>query len=374
MNRPAKILLPLLLAAAGVYFLVLVKDDLLPFLLAAALAYLLNPLVAFLEVQGLRRTAVVAAVYLALFAAAGIGASYGISAVSRQVSRLKAEAPLLVRRGQDVLKDVREIQTGGIQWSSPRLRRFQVLRRVPGLEPLALYAADNWQAWAGAYIPTISSWALLAVPIIELSVLVPFIAFFFMAGGPSALNAVLDLVPAAYVEMVLNILVEADNSLGNYLRSLILESLGVAAIALGGFWLIGLEYAFPIALWVGLTNAIPYLGPPLGGLPAAAVVILQGQGLEGVLKVTAVLSGVQFIDNWGLQPLLMDSMVDLHPILVLFALMAGEELGGFWGIIFAVPAACIVKVVLRVGWEWYRSEFGIRPPPLPDEARTLPPI
>src|SRR5207302_6995220 len=152
-------------------------------------------------------------------------------------------------------------------------------------------------------------------------------------------------VPSRYVEMVLGLMVEIDNSLGKYVRGVSLESFCVGCIALAGFWLIGLEYALQIAIVVGLGNVVPYVGPAMGVLLGGGVAIFQWGSVVGVLKVIVVCGMVRLIEDWFIQTAVMRRAVRLHPILIVFSLMAGAKLFGFWGLLFAVPIASMVKVL-----------------------------
>jgi len=170
--------------------------------------------------------------------------------------------------------------------------------------------------------------------------------------------------------MTLNLLFELDNSLGRYVRGILLEALCVGLLAFVGFWAIDLGYALQIAVVVGLANVVPYVGPVLGALLGGGVALFQWGTPIGIVKVLIVCGGVRFIEDWFIQPSVLQKAVHLHPVLVVLALMSGAELFGFWGLLFAVPVACMVKVLLEVLWPWYRSQYGfISPQPLPEINR-----
>lgn len=361
MTRPAKVLIPLAFLLAAGYFLLRVREVLFPFVLAAAFAYLLNPMVAFFEIRGLRRNAVVLVLYALLLGLGVFGAYHGIYALNREIGLARNEWPVYVQRGQKLLRELRQAR-----------KQLQPLGRLPGTDETLQWLEDNWQGWTATAIQKVPALALQIMPILQLTFLVPFLAYFFMVGGPTFLEKLLDLVPARYVEMVLDLMTQVDHALGNYLRALLVEGSFVGLLSLAGFWVVGLNYAVQVSLLIAVTTVIPYVGPLAGAAVGGTLALFQYQSLAGVAWVLAVCAVVQFLDNWILQPVIMKSAVELHPALILFALMAGGSLWGFWGLIFAVPAACMVKVVLEVGWEWYRSEFGIRLPGLPAQAQRVP--
>lgn len=374
MTRPARYLLPLLFFLVAGYFLVQVRNILFPFVLAATLAYLLNPLVSLFEIRGLRRNTVVLILYVTLLGLGVFGAYHGIAALNQEITQARAEWPTYQERGQNFLHKLKEIRSGKREWESPLLRQIQPLKRLPESEKLLDMLERNWQGWAKGVLQKVPSLALQIVPLLQLTFLVPFLAYFFMVGGPSFLEKILEFVPSRHVEMVLNVAIEIDHSLGNYLRGLLLEAFIVGLLALLGFWMIGLHYAVQVSLAVGVTNLIPYVGPFVGALLGGMAALFQWQSLSGLAWVLVVCAAIQFIDSWVLQPLIMKNAVKLHPVLILFSLMAGATLWGFWGLLFAVPIACMVKVVLQIGWEWYRSEFRGRVSELPAEVHRVPSV
>jgi predicted PurR-regulated permease PerM len=127
-----------------------------------------------------------------------------------------------------------------------------------------------------------------------------------------------------------------------------------------GFSCIGLHYTVPIALLVAATSMIPLVGPIAAGTAGCLVAFMQWGTFSGLMKVILITGGIRFIDDWFLQPLILRRAVHVHPAITLFALMAGGALCGFWGLLFAVPVVCMVKVLLEVIWQWYRSEYDLQ--------------
>ena len=232
------------------------------------------------------------------------------------------------------------------------------------------YVAEHGRSWPQDVLSRMPSFALGILPVLEIAFLVPFLGFFLIQGGPKIRDHVLGWVPSRYVEMVLGLMVEIDNSLGKYVRGISLEALCVGCIALAGFWMIGLDYALQIAVVVGLANIVPYVGPVMGVLLGGGVALFQWGTAVGICKVLLVCVATRLIEDWFIQPTVMRSAVHLHPALIVFALMSGAKLFGFWGLLFGVPIACMVKVLLEVLWPWYRSQYGLATPlPLPEINR-----
>ncbi len=179
------------------------------------------------------------------------------------------------------------------------------------------------------------------------------------------MNALKNLIPAKYVEIVAHVTNEIDESLGNYLRGIMLEAMVLFVLALAGLFMMQINYAGPIAVVMGFSCLVPYVGPVVGGLLGAVVAFLQYGSLVMVLKVLLFFVGIRFIDDWFLQPLILERAGKVHPALIIFAIMAGAEMFGIWGVIFAMPVTCIAKVLLGIAFELQRTEFAWKPKPEP---------
>lgn len=363
---------PLAMAAVAVAFLVQVHEILLPFVLAATQAYLLNPLVRFFEVRGLRRGPVVAVLYAILVTATSIGLYSGMRIITVEAEEASLQMPVYVEKGEQFLHELKRAADDPARATA----RVQALYEIPLMRPLLAntrllaWLNEHGRTWPQDILAMMPSMAPNVMPLLQIGFLVPFIAFFLMQEGHAMRDAALRWIPSRYVEMALNIVVEIDNSFGKYIRGICLEAFVVGMLAFGGFALIGLDYAAQIAVVVGLANIVPYVGPVIGGIIGSGVALFQWSDPTKILYVVAVCAGVRFIEDWAVQPVVLRHAVHLHPVLILFSLMAGAHLFGFWGLLFGVPAACMVKVLASVTWTWYASQYGLRSHlPLPDAVR-----
>ena len=189
--------------------------------------------------------------------------------------------------------------------------------------------------------------------------LAPFIAFFFLRGGAQTAQMALDACPGAWVERFLSLLNKFGEVFGNYARGVIFEAFLVGVLTMAGLYLIGLDYAALIGVATGAANMIPYFGPVMGGALGLGAAIFQYSNLAGPLRVLVLFVVIHYIDSWILQPLIMKRAVDLNPVTVTFALLCGAKLGGVWGLVFAVPAAGLLKEAGTVFYVWYRAERGL---------------
>ena len=121
----------------------------------------------------------------------------------------------------------------------------------------------------------------------------------------------------------------------------------------------GIDNAIVIALLSGVSSFVPYLGAIVGALVGGGMAFYQFGTLSAAMKVIALFAGIRLADEILLQPVIARHSVHLHPMVFLLALVLGGEMFGFMGLVFAIPAACILKTLISVTWSWYSSERGL---------------
>ena len=277
-----------------------------------------------------------------------------------QASRAAREWPLYIIHFQNILD------------------HFQgLMARVPGVSAwmtdldVGNEISTHSRSWMLSILQNSSSIAHRVLPFFEYLLLVPFLTYLFLSDGAHFRELLIQWVPARHVEMVINLLVEMDTSLGNYLRGMCLQALFMGLLAGIGYRMMGLHYAVQIGLWVAVTSAVPFIGPVSAAAAGILVALFQWGTVAGLVKVLVVYLVIRFADDWFFHPMIMRRAVHLHPLITVFALMAGAHVAGFWGLLFAVPVVCILKVTLEVLWQWYWSEAG-QPSRLHIEASRVP--
>lgn len=367
MNSPGRYIVPLTIAACFIYLIIKVHEILLPFVLGATLAYLLSPLVRFIEIHGLRRTLAVFLVFGGVFVAFLVMGYLVFAHMSQEAARAGSELPRYVERGQKFLEEIQKWNRGEASGD-----HFAWVRRFVDIPDVGSYVTSHWRTLPGVLMHNGATLASHVLPVLEMLALVPLIAFLVMLEAPDFLEAILSIVPPPYVEMTLNIIFEVDNSLGNYVRGLLVKALLIGVVTWIGFWAIGLDYAVQLSILSGLANVVPLVGPLAAGAFACGVAVFQMGTIAAVAKVIAINGLIRILDDGFLQIVVFKNSVELHPILMLFSLMAGGFLWGVWGMFFAVPLACMAKVLLHVIWQWYRSEYGLRYDATPAEVSHIP--
>jgi predicted PurR-regulated permease PerM len=336
--------LGLAVLAAAVWFLFAVRAVLAPFLAAGILAYLMNPLVDFMERRGVRRHSAVVLLYVAVLAVLVVVAYWAFLILLADLPRLRYALPGIIEKVRGAAGQMQALTSEEAPWLSGVVNFGQAAERGIAFLQQALDQAPAYLASAA-----------------ELSfylILVPFVAFFILRNGRDYFQALVDLCPNRAVEPFLSLVNEVDGVLGNYLRGILFEALAVGLMSAAGLMWLGVDNAALISAAAGLGNIIPYLGPTVGGVLGFAAALVQFGDVVVPLKVLALFAVVQFVDNWFLEPLIMRRSVDLHPVVVVFALICGAHVGGFWGVLLAVPAAGIILQLVKVFSVWYKAEFG----------------
>ncbi len=347
-------------AAVGLFALwvvYLLSPILSPFVLAALLGWLGDPMVDRLEARGMRRNNAV----ILVFAVASLVVLLALLLL----------VPLLEQQLVTLVTSLPGYRDWFVGTALPWLEDTTGMQILSWLDPARLFELiqEHWQA-AGGIAATVLSYlsrsGFVLLAMLANIVLVPVLSFFFLRDWDLLVSRVGALVPRDRYETVHRLAVESDAVLGGFLRGQLLVMLILGVLYALGLWVVGLNLGILIGVIGGLLTFVPYLGPAaivvLGGL-AALVQFGDWQHLAGVAVVFAV---GQVIESYWLTPKLVGDRIGLHPMAVIFAVMAGGTLFGFLGMLLALPVAAVVNVLLRYAQDRYRESrlyVGEAPPP-----------
>jgi predicted PurR-regulated permease PerM len=336
----------LAVAGAALYGFYRVHDALTPFVLAAAFAYVVDPAITYFEARGLRRSHLVLTGYLCAIVLGVLAYAGAKSLIMGEAEQLGANAP-----------------TYFVQFQKFAVAREAKLTRSLPLPPkIAEKILDSGVGAAMERLQSLPSNLLLLLPLLAHALLVPFIAFFFLLDGPAGFANMIQAMPSRYVEQAIHLTGEIDTALGNYLRGIIIVAFAIGLASFAGLFLLGVDNAFAIAVLSGITSFVPYMGVVIGILIGGGMAFYQFGTFSAFGKVLLLFVGIRLADEILLQPVIARHSVHLHPMVFLLALILGGEMFGFLGLVFAIPAACILKALIRVGWSWYASESGLAAP------------
>lgn len=331
----------------GVVWLVwLLAPVLTPFVMAALLGWLGDPLVDRLERAGRSRNTAVALVFTAMTLVLVIALLLLIPAIESQIRTLVEGMP----RYRAWVDEV------GVPWIEGR---FGVeLSEFFNLQYISELVRSNW-ARAGGVAATVwdyvtrSGFAVLAL--VTNIVLIPVLTFFFLRDWDQMVARVAALVPRAHLPTVTRLARESSDMLGAFLRGQFLVML-VLGIGYGvGLWAVGIDLGILIGLIAGLFTFIPYLGPTSGIVLGTIAALVQYGDWKHILGVLAVFGVGQVIESYWLTPKLVGDRIGLHPVAVIFAVLVGGTLFGFLGMLLALPVAAVANVLLRYAQERYTA-------------------
>lgn len=344
-------MVPWLAACAGVAVLLyLLSPILMPFVLGAGLAYLGDPLVDRLQRRGLSRTGGVVIVFAAL-------SLLGLITTLLVVPMLIDQTVLLARNIPAWLAWIQDTALPAIGVTLPEGMRLD----IPGLRTMI---AENWQQ-AGSVLRDVlleatRSGASLLTWIANL-LLVPVVTFYLLRDWDDLVALIRDHLPRRWLPTVTTLATEADDVLSQFIRGQLLVMASLGLFYTIGLWIAGLDLALLIGLGSGLVSFVPYLGFIVGVLAASLSMLVQTGELLPLLGVLLVFGLGQLLESTVLTPLLVGDRIGLHPVAVIFAVMAGGQLFGFLGVLLALPTAAVIAVLLRHARElWLRSDEYLR--------------
>ena len=337
--------LPLAISAILVLLIWLLGPMLTPFLVAAALAYFTDPVVEKLQSWKWPRTLAVLTVLLLVVLVFVLFVLLVVPLLQHEIRLIAQRLPGAVGwLEQTVLPWVIE-QTG----RSDMKLDLDYLRSMLGDQ---IPQAGTLLARA---LSTVTSSGLAIFAFLANLLLIPVIFFYLLRDWPLIKSKTAELAPARWRERFTPLLGECDNALAAFVRGQILVMLSLAAYYTLGLMMVGLDVALLVGVLTGLASFIPYLGFSLGLLLALLAALLQFADPVMALWVVAVFVGGQVLEGVVLQPLLLGDRIGLHPVAVIFAVLAGGQLFGFTGVLLALPVAAVLLVLLRHGVVAYRQ-------------------
>jgi predicted PurR-regulated permease PerM len=183
---------------------------------------------------------------------------------------------------------------------------------------------------------------------------VPVLTFYFLRDWDVMVAQIRDLLPRPYLPTVSRLARESDEVLGGFLRGQFSVMLSLGSIYAIGLWAIGIDLGLLIGFVAGLVSFVPYLGAFVGVTSAVIATLVQHGDATHLLLVMGVFALGQTLEGFVLVPWLVGDRIGLHPVAVIFAIMAGGQLFGFLGVLLALPVAAVAMVLLRYAHEHYR--------------------
>lgn len=327
----------LILIVVVVFVLYMLGSSLTPFIVAALFAYLFNPLVERFERWGMSRTLAVCLLFVLLtLAFAGILIGL-VPLIERQISNFLGQLPTW------------------IDWfranATPWLRdRFGLNVEIPDMRQITDMLQQYWKEAGGVaatIVAKVSKSGMAIVGWMLNLVIIPVAAFYLMRDWDLLINRVHALIPRSVEPTVSRLARESDKTLSSFLRGQLSVMVILGVIYGIGLSLVGISVGPLIGMIAGLISFVPFMGAIVGFAMGVIAALVQYQDFFHVALVALVFMIGQALEGYVLVPKMVGDSIGLHPVAVMFAILAGGELFGFVGVLVALPVAAVAMVVLR---------------------------
>lgn len=334
----------LILACVGlsVWLIMMLSPILSPFVTAILLAYMGDPIVDKLETWKLSRTQGVIVTFLALTAIFTLVGLLLVPALVEQIDQLIKLIPTLITYVKTTV--IPMIET-----------RFGV--ELAQLDWMQLGQQLNWGATgdvAKKIIGNLTQSSFAVIGFIGNLVLIPVVWFYLLRDWDDVIAKIGKLIPRYYFKTSSDIAAQCHETLGAFFRGQLMVMLALAVIYSVGLMLIGLDLGLLIGLLAGLASVVPYLGAIVGIGAALVAAFFQFGDITHLVLVTVVFIVGQTLEGTVLTPKFVGDRIGLHPVAVIFAVLAGGQLFGFIGILLALPTAAVIMVLVRRLHDNYR--------------------
>lgn len=346
-----------LLALLGfIGLLWLLQDILLPFIAGFVLAYFLDPVADALERLRIPRVLATLMILTVAIASVVIGVLVVVPVLADQALKLAQDLPALA---QALVARLDEITPQAVK---------DMLAKAGGTSTGSLGdMAGKATGWVATVIQSVWSGGMAIVNVLSLLIITPIVAFYLLADWDKLVAKVDSWLPRDHVEEVRMIARNIDSAMAGFIRGQ-----GTVCLLLGLFYavglsLAGLKFGLAIGLGAGLLSFVPYVGAIIGGVLAIGVGLVQfWPDYSAVILIVGIFVAGQFIEGNFLSPKLVGGSIGLHPVWMMFALLAFSYLFGFVGLLLAVPLAAVVGVLVRYGISRYLGSklYTGAPPPV----------
>lgn len=313
-----------------------------PLVLAGAIVFILNPVVSWEQSRGVPRALGTAAAYTGVLALVALAVLLVYPMAADQAEELADEWPAIEA---DLEDRVDELAADSEDWPIP----------IPTWRELEEELGSGQEGDEDSIAERVDQVRDIGVRVFHVGiifVLAPIIAFYLLVDLPRLRQLSLTLIPPRSKGEVLLVAHRLNRAIGGFFRGQLLVAALVGVLVSIGLAFLDLPFWLLIGMVAGLFNIIPLIGPWVGAVPGI-IIALTTRDVGTAVWVAVVMASAQQIDNHFISPIVMQRAVKLHPAAVMMALLAGGTIGGFFGLLLAVPAAAVLKIIVGHLWRTY---------------------
>ncbi len=319
-------------ALAASYFFYLVRDVIVTFILGGIMAYLLYHPVMFLQRNGFKRIYAMLILYFIVLGVVGLVLYWGVPRLITEAGHLVEMYPQMEERAEQIAEEIDGVD-------KPAQIDRLIDTNVNRIESAVLKGLEHFIAGIYNFLSKIF-----------VIILAPILAFYILLDWEKIRAGILNLFSPGFRRELQALGADIDKVLIDGIKGSILIAVIVGTLVGASALILGVKFPLIIGLLAGLTNLIPYFGPFIGAIPA--VLIAYSESLRLAIYQTLAIFIVQQIESNFITPRILGGKLGLHPLFIIFALLAGGNLYGIWGILFAVPVAAMIKVT--ISWVYVR--------------------
>lgn len=325
-------------------FMLVFKSILLPFLIGLILGYALDPLADRLEGVKCPRSLAAILVLVGFFLSMVLVFALLLPVLQQQIQHMAEVMPGYIQKTRDVALVLVDQYLGAY-----------INQDVLSAQKIGAQYGQQIFNWSTQAMKSLWSGGQTIFDILSLVVITPIVAFYLLRDWDQIITKIDGFLPRQNRSVIHGVMKEIDATLAGFMRGQALVCLALGAFYAIALTVAGLNFGLVIGLFIGLVSFVPYVGAIFGGILCIGLALLQFQSFEPVAVIAAIFAVGQFIEGNILSPKFVGENVNLHPVWILFALMAGGALLGFTGVIIAVPLAAVIGVMIRFGLTQYMT-------------------
>lgn len=301
----------------------------LPFIIAGLISYLLYPVIVKIQTYKVNKSIAIISIYLVFFGSIFLLVYYGFPIFVKQLGELSEQLPQMIVMYEEIIYSIYESTSFLPEVVHDKLNEF-IIRIEKTLESqISLILAKLENIFDLVLVLTI----------------IPVLVFYFLKDYEKLHAALLKIVPVKHRQKTNVVLQAVDTSLGNYLRGQFLICMVIIFLTIIVYDLLDLKYALVLAIFMGVMNIIPYFGPIIGTAPAVLLAMTISWKTVIIVLITTIF--IQILEGSFLSPYVMGRSVHMHPIMIIFVLLVGAEVGGILGMVIAIPTVTIARTIIK---------------------------
>lgn len=312
------------------FLLYLLGSVLLPFVAACFAAYVLTPIVEFLERRGLSRHAAVTCLYGVFVVLISGMIVFVIPTLEREISTLHIELP----RYSNEINHALMLLQDKFERDFPILTQLNLAERVMQASVACLAAMKK-------------RFSLDTFMLVSTLLFVPLFTWYLLLEGTAMKKFLISCLPNAYFETTLNLIYRVDQHLSRYLFGQLINLVCISLLSVIMYSLIGVQYGIAIGILTGVASVIPYVGPIVGASAALLVSVLSESSVSKMIYIVLAWSAIYAFDHLVVKAVVILKTTDLHPLTIVSILIIGGHMFGVWGLVLGIPMFCIAKIFFQ---------------------------